>query len=374
MRVAIVGCGQLARMMAQVAPKLGIEVVFLAEPGENTDCVTGLGAVVERDPEATPEALFEALGRPQVLTVEREQVDVTLLNTLQTFCEVRPSPQAVANTQHRLREKNALSALGIPVAPFRPATDLTSLELALAALGYPAFVKGCEQGYDGKNQWRVKAPAELPQVAAEAGGQALVVEGRVDFAFEMSVIGARGPDGETVIYPPARNFHLNGTLLWSRVPAGLSGEQQATAVEYLERILNAWDYVGVLAMECFVTADAIVVNELAPRVHNSGHWSQDGAAASQFENHLRAICGLPLGGTEAQGEVAMLNLLGVAAPPADYQAPAARVHLYDKSPRPGRKMGHINWRAATAGEADALLREGLRAVYPELAPGDAGLA
>ncbi|KUJ83465.1 5-(carboxyamino)imidazole ribonucleotide synthase [Microbulbifer flavimaris] len=362
-RVGIVGCGQLAQMMAQEGRPLGIAFSFLAEGGENTGCVDGLGTVVHAREDADVEALYRAMGSPEVITAEREQVSVDLLRALEKFCPVYPRPDAFEKTQHRLREKTAITAAGLPVAPFEPANNYDEICAAVEKLGYPAFIKSCENGYDGKNQWRVDSDEALAairdEVLEQQAEQEYVVEKGIKFSREVSLIGARTADGEVRTYPLAENDHYRGTLLVSKAPAPDADEAlQRSAQEYLSTLLNAWDYVGVLAMECFVSEDGLLINELAPRVHNSGHWTLAGAETSQFENHIRAILGMPLGETHAGRPAVMINMLGVDKEPTQ---PNEGVWLYGKGLRPGRKMGHVilldDTQEALAARIDDMLAE-----------------
>ncbi|WP_226642697.1 5-(carboxyamino)imidazole ribonucleotide synthase [Microbulbifer variabilis] len=335
--IAIVGCGQLAQMMAQEGKPLGITFSFLAEKAEDAGCVEGLGTLVRLDEASNGEELFQALGCPEVITAERERVDTTLLRELQRFCPVYPDPHVFEKAQHRLREKLALTASGLPVAPFVPAQGCDELKSALDKLGYPAFIKSCENGYDGKNQWRVKDAAQLQEAIEEAQELPCVVEASVEFSCEVSLIGARSVSGEVKTYPLTENLHRQGTLLLSKAPFQ-NAQLLASARAYLQKLMDDWDYVGVLSLECFVTSEGLVVNEIAPRVHNSGHWTLAGADTSQFANHLRAILDMPLGETDCPRPAAMVNMLGVdRAPPGENQG----VWLYGKSLRRGRKMGHV---------------------------------
>lgn len=344
MRIAIVGCGQLARMLALTGWPMGFKFSFLADPGENDQCVQGLGEVVERTPSLAGEALFKALGEPCVVTVEREHVDVALLKSLQPFCKVYPEPDAIAICQHRGREKAFLNALSIPTAPFRRADCAVSLAQAVAELGLPVFVKCCEQGYDGQGQWVISSEAQLAALLAQADDlPELVVEGRVEFSSEVSLIAARNPQGQCALYPLTENYHRNGILLSSIAPADdLPEALRLQALQIAETLLQQWRYVGVLAIELFVAGDRLLVNELAPRVHNSGHWTQAAGVCSQFENHLRAIAGWGLGETIPAQYAGMVNLLGRLAPEEIAGRSNVQQHLYNKALRPGRKVGHLN--------------------------------
>ncbi len=367
MRIAIVGCGQLARMMALAGWPMDFKFSFLADPGENSQCVQGLGEVVERTPDLTGEALFKALGEPSVVTVEREHVDVALLKTLQPFCKVYPEPDAIAICQHRGREKAFLNALGIPTAPFRRADCAASLAQAVAELGFPVFVKTCEQGYDGQGQWVIRDQEQLDALLAKADElPEVVVEGRVEFSREVSLIAARNPQGQCALYPVTENDHLNGILLSSIAPADdLPEALQAQAQQIAETLLQQWGYVGVLAIELFVAGDKLLVNELAPRVHNSGHWTQTAGVCSQFENHLRAITGQGLGETVPVQYAGMVNLLGRLAPEEITGRSNVQLHLYNKALRPGRKVGHLNLSVSSR----ALLGEQIREIRQRLYDG-----
>jgi len=343
MRVAIVGCGQLARMMALAGWPMGHSFTFLAEPGEGTVCVEGLGTIVQRTPEMTGEALFEALGKPEVVTVEREHVDVPLLNTLKPFCSVSPDPDAIKYCQHRGREKTFLNSLGIQTAPFHLANNADELSTGVKALGYPVFVKTCEEGYDGYGQWVLRSDEDLNDLVAKADSlPEVVIEGRVDFCRELSLIAARNASGDCVFYPLTENLHRNG-ILWSSIaPADAPADLHAKAKEIADKVLNALGYVGVIAIEMFQAGDELIVNELAPRVHNSGHWTQGAGICTQFENHLRAICDFGLGNTTNNQHAAMVNLLGIEAPNEIVSESNVQHHVYNKSLRPGRKVGHLN--------------------------------
>lgn len=343
MRVAIVGCGQLARMMALAGWPMGHSFTFLAEPGEGTVCVEGLGNIVERTAELAGEALFEALGKPDVVTVEREHVDVALLSTLKPHCAVSPAPEAIKYCQHRGREKTFLNSLGIQTAPFHLANNAEELSAGTKALGYPVFVKTCEEGYDGYGQWVLRSDDDLNELMAKADSlPEVVIEGRIEFDRELSLIAARSASGDCVFYPMTENLHRNGILWSSLAPATAPTELHAKAKEIADKVLNAMDYVGVIAIEMFQAGDELIVNELAPRVHNSGHWTQGAGISSQFENHIRAICDSGLGITLNNQHAAMVNLLGIEAPKEIISESNVQHHVYNKSLRPGRKVGHLN--------------------------------
>lgn len=360
MRIAVIGGGQLARMMALDGLRLGIQFSFLVEPDESSQCIDGLGDkivwdlgdLLNSDDESSYRELFEALGRPQVVTVEKEAVPIEILRGLTSFAQVHPNPDAVYQTQHRAREKHLLSRLAIPTANFQVATTCAEVRAAYEVFGLPLFIKAVESGYDGKNQWQLHSLTDLENFERENPTGPWVVEQHVRFDREASLIGVRSASGEITFYPLTENLHRRGILIRSLAPApNLSAQTERNAQDYMERLLNDMNYIGVLAMECFVCGDDLLVNELAPRVHNSGHWTMDAGICSQFENHLRAIVDWPLGNTQPRGPKGMVNILG-SRDLTKYQprqpGPAwlktnSTFHWYNKTDRPGRKLGHINF-------------------------------
>ncbi|NVJ59011.1 MAG: 5-(carboxyamino)imidazole ribonucleotide synthase [Gammaproteobacteria bacterium] len=343
MRLGIIGSGQLAQMMAHAGKPLGISFAFAAESKDGAIPVEGLGDIVMINGDETAEQLFNAMGQPDVVTVEKEDVNIPLLKDMQQFCRVAPNPDAVLVTQNREREKTYLRDLGIPTVGFAMAESIADIEKAVEELGFPVIVKSVEQGYDGKNQWRLKTQDDIAEFANHYDGARVIVEQWVKFTGEVSMIAARSVSGNKAFYPLTENCHKNGILLTSKTPASdWAIELDSVAQDYLLKLMDKMDYVGVLAMECFVVDGKLLVNELAPRVHNSGHWTQEGCEASQFENHLRAIFDMPLGNTKRKTPTAMLNLLGVKVTSDDVDIDSAVVHWYNKSVRPGRKVGHIN--------------------------------
>jgi 5-(carboxyamino)imidazole ribonucleotide synthase len=300
-----------------------------------------------------------------VLTYEFENVPVDLARSLGHSVPVYPPPLALEASQDRLTEKTFFRRLGLPTAPFAPVDSRDDLARALAAVGLPALLKTRRFGYDGKGQCVVRCAADAESAWEQLGRAPLIAEGFLRFDRELSILAVRGKDGGAVFYPLVENHHAGGILQLSRAPApGLSDELQARAEDYARRVLNELDYVGVLAIEFFQQGEQLIANEMAPRVHNSGHWTIEGAQTSQFENHLRAILGLPLGSTEVPGPCAMVNLIGaVPESAALLSVPGAHLHLYGKSPRPGRKLGHVTVRAATAEIVEERLAE-IQAVLP----------
>lgn len=366
MKVAILGSGQLARMMAMASKDLGIEVCFMAMEGEGTESVDGHGEIHVISAGTPADALFEQLGKPDVITVEKEDVDTDLLRALQPFCQVHPNPDFIDITRHRNKEKRWLNSIGLATAQFGYCDDEASLRDAVAKLGLPAFVKSCEQGYDGKNQWLLRAPEAVDQHLAEIIKQPCVVEKAVDFSREISIIGIRDRSGKIAVYPAAENHHWQGTLLCSFAPAqNISPALQQQAHDAIEKVLQEGDYVGVVAMECFVTDDGLLVNELAPRVHNSGHWSMEGCDIDQFSAHLLAICGRFDGALGEVRDTAMINLLGVPAPEQFANAETWVVHMYNKAIRPRRKVGHMNLVHDSRADIRAVVCTQLQEIYTD---------
>lgn len=342
--IGILGGGQLGRMLALAAAPLGYRVHIYAPEAELI--AADVSAFVTRAAYEDRAALAAFAAAVDVITYEFENVPSETVAFLEGLKFVRPGHQALDVAQDRLSEKQFVTALGGRTAPFHVVDTLADLEAGLAALGTPAILKTRRFGYDGKGQARLHAAADAAAAFAALGGRGLILEGFVSFAAEFSIIVARGMDGSERHYPACLNRHEGGILAESRVPAaGLDPAHLEAATELVVRIADALDYVGVLACEFFACADGPVFNEMAPRVHNSGHWTIEGAETSQFEQQVRAVCGLPLGpvGLTAPA-VSMSNLLGdaVAGWAALLAEPGAHLHLYGKSEAaPGRKMGHV---------------------------------
>ena len=342
--VAIVGCGQLARMLALAGWHMGIRFSFVACNNEGTYCVEGLGPITNWVDGDNVERLYAALGEPDVVTVERESVSTDLLRDLAAYCPVYPNPDAVSVCQHRLRDKALFDELNIATAPYRAANRLTDVKAGVAELGYPVVIKAASDGYDGKAQWRLGTDADLQQLPTDENTFEWLIERRIPFDCEVSFIGARTSSGDTAYYPPTQNVHRDGILIHSSAPAGSLPESLLEVGQtYLQSLMESMDYVGVLAMECFVVENQLLVNELAPRVHNSGHWTLQASVACQFENHLRAILGLSLGSTELNHYSGIVNILGSQPDSVSLeQLPAqASLHWYNKPFAPGRKLGHF---------------------------------
>ena len=343
-KVGIIGGGQLGRMMALAAVPLGIRCQCL-DPATEAP-VTGLceQVVAANDDPAALDRLAEGV---EVVTYEFENVPVAAAKRLATLVPVFPPPAALEVAQDRLLEKNLAKRLGIPTPPYLPVDDRESLDAAVAEVGLPALLKTRRLGYDGKGQFVVRTSADVDAAWAALGGVPLILEGFVRFERELSVLAVRGRDGVAAFYPLVENHHREGILRLSLAPAPhLTPALQSEAEGYARAVLAELDYVGVLALELFEARGHLVFNEMAPRVHNSGHWTIEGAETSQFENHIRAVVGLPLGSTAPRGFSAMMNLIGSLPDIEKVCAiPGAHLHLYDKSPRPGRKLGHVTLRA-----------------------------
>jgi 5-(carboxyamino)imidazole ribonucleotide synthase len=338
--IGILGAGQLGRMLALAGYPLGLRVrVFDPTP----DAPAGQLAPQTVAGYADLAALDAFAAGLDAITYEFENVPVAAARHLARHAPVYPPPQALEAAQDRLREKTFFRELGIPTPPFLAVDSRPALEAAVGALGLPAVLKTRRLGYDGKGQALLRAPADLDAAWEALGGQALILEGYVPFQRELSILGLRGRDGAIAFYPLVENTHREGILRRSVAPAPQQSQAlQAEAEGFARRALAALDYVGLLAIELFEVDGRLLANEMAPRVHNSGHWTIEGAVCSQFENHLRSVLGLPLGSTAARGTSAMLNLIGSAPDPAALLGiEGAHLHLYGKMPRPGRKLGHV---------------------------------
>jgi 5-(carboxyamino)imidazole ribonucleotide synthase len=344
MRLGILGGGQLARMLALAGHPLGIRCVVV-DPSPHAPAAPVAEAIVAAyDDEA---ALRDLADRVDVATYEFENVPDAAARLLEARVPLRPRAEALRVAQDRLNEKETLESLGIPVAPFRAVATRAELTAAVEALGAPCILKTRRFGYDGKGQALIRAADAATLDAAWArvgeGRVPCVLEAFLRFDREASQLAVRSVDGDVRLYPLVETRHEEGILCEAHAPApGASEAMQALARDYVSRLLGHLDYVGVLALELFCVGERLYANELAPRVHNSGHWTQDGARTSQFENHVRAVLGLPLGPTECVGRSVMFNLLGDVPAVTDLLALRdARLHLYGKSPAPGRKLGHV---------------------------------
>lgn len=340
--IGILGGGQLGRMLSVAAARLGFRT-HIFEPGAApaADVAHALTTAAYDD----TDALTAFAGSVDVVTYEFENIPTAALDTLDSLCAVRPGREALRISQDRLTEKTFLQGLGLATAPFADIPDLAALETALADIGTPAILKTRRFGYDGKGQVRIAVPDQAETALADMAGAPAILEGFVDFTAEISVIAARGTTGEIACFDPGANVHKGGILRTTTVPAPLPARLRTDAVLLAGQILNALEYVGVLGVELFVTPGGLIVNEIAPRVHNSGHWTQNGCAVDQFEQHIRAVAGWPLGDGARHSDVRMENLIGDDLDRLSDLAgtPGAALHLYGKAEvKPGRKMGHVN--------------------------------
>ncbi len=341
--IGILGGGQLGRMLAVAAARLGFRV-HVYEPAADPPAaqVAARLTTAAYEDAAALQAFAAAV---DVITYEFENIPTSALDHLERLRPLRPNRRSLATSQDRVSEKGFLQFLGLTTAAYAPVDTLADLQSALIRIGTPAILKTRRYGYDGKGQQRLTAPDQAAPAFAALNGAPAILEALVPFTHEVSVIAARGLSGQITCYDPGENVHQGGILHTTTVPARLSRTQQTDAVILAGRILNALDYVGVLGVELFVTPQGLVVNEIAPRVHNSGHWTQNGCAVDQFEQHIRAIAGWPLGDGSRHSNVAMLNLIGddISGVPALAAESGTAIHLYGKTEaRPGRKMGHVN--------------------------------
>ncbi len=340
MRIGILGGGQLGALLAEQALRLGA-AVQVVDP--QVDCPAAAVAPVLAAPFDAPETT-RALEWCDAVTYEFEGVPLDVCQRLETRVPLFPGTAALEVVRDRFVEKRFLRAQGIPTAEFRPVSSPHELDSALDALGFPAVLKTRADGYDGKGQWLLSSRDDVPDALRQLGSRPAILEAFVPFDRELSLIGVCDADGELRTWAPTENAHVGGILRVSRSPArGLGASQLDTGRRWLGRICDTTDYRGVIAVELFEVQGRWLVNEIACRVHNSGHWTLDGAETSQFENHVRAVLGLPLGDTASRGSSAMVNLIGAVPSEAAVSAVSdARVYLYGKTPRPRRKLGHIN--------------------------------
>ncbi len=340
--IGILGGGQLGRMLSVAASRLGFKT-HIYEPGANPPAGQVAHAVTTA-PYEDEAALRAFAASVDVITYEFENIPTSALDLLEALRPIRPGRKALAVSQDRMSEKSFLRDLGLMTAPFADVASEAVLTAALETIGAPAILKTRRFGYDGKGQARIKSLDDAASAYADMAGAPSILEGFVNFSHEVSVIGARALNGSVACFDPGENVHLNGILHTTTVPARLSPSQRSDAVLIAAKILKALDYVGVMGVELFVTAEGLVVNEIAPRVHNSGHWTQNGCVIDQFEQHIRAVAGWPLGDGNRHSNVVMENLIGedVARIPQIAETCTA-IHLYGKAEaKPGRKMGHIN--------------------------------
>jgi 5-(carboxyamino)imidazole ribonucleotide synthase len=352
-RVGIVGAGQLGRMLALAAYPLGIECRFL---DASADAPGGQLAPIRVAALDDASAIAALAREVDVLTFDIENVPVVALEAAAAIVPVRPGPGIVALGQDRLAEKRLFASLGMPTAAHVAIESSADLAAAATKLGWPVVLKARRLGYDGRGQRIARSDAELSAAWDALGRPPAIAEGWVDFERELSLIGVRGSADAIRFYALTENRHRDGMLDTSLAPYA-DAKLQAQAEAWMTAMLRQHDYRGVLTIEFFLTARGLIANEIAPRVHNSGHWTIEGAETSQFENHLRAILDLPLGATDTRGVVAMVNLIGRVPPRADLLAVAGlHLHDYGKAPRPGRKVGHCTLLDRDRGALSARLK------------------
>lgn len=341
--IGILGGGQLGRMLSVAAARLGLRT-HIYEPGANPPAADVAHAVTTAAYDDVT-ALTAFANAVDLVTYEFENIPTEALDIIEAITPIHPNRRALGTSQDRLTEKKFLEGIGLQVAPFADITDAASLDTALANIGTPSILKTRRFGYDGKGQSRLNTPKDAATALSDMANAPAVLEGFVNFSVEISIIAARNPQGQIACYDPGENIHRDGILHTTTVPAKIPARLRTDAVLLAAKILNTLDYVGVMGVELFVTPQGLIVNEIAPRVHNSGHWTQNGCAVDQFEQHIRAIAGWPLGDGMRHSDVVMENLIGedVDQIPTLAKEPNCAIHLYGKvETKVGRKMGHIN--------------------------------
>jgi 5-(carboxyamino)imidazole ribonucleotide synthase len=346
-KVGVLGGGQLGRMLALAGVPLGTRFTFF-DPSEDA-CAGDVGDLVVGRYDNTA-ALDRFIEQIDVVTYEFENVPVSAAEYVAARRPLWPPSSVLHVAQDRLREKEFFQSLGIPTAPFVAVDSLDDLHDAVEKIGLPGVLKTRTLGYDGKGQFRLQSEEDIEEAWDALGDVPLIYEGFVSFTRELSILGVRSQAGETAFYPLVENTHSEGILRLSVAPApSVTPDVQKLANDYAARVLNEFGYVGVLAIELFDTPNGLLANEMAPRVHNSGHWTIEGAETSQFENHMRAVCGFTLGDTSMVGYATMLNLIGtLPQPDVVLSQPHTHLHLYGKREAPRRKVGHITVRAPDA--------------------------
>lgn len=364
--IGVLGAGQLARMLALAGMPLGFKFLYV-DPSHSSPASWLGEQIVAPFEDAT--ALQKLADSSDLITYEFENIPVSVVRKLAQTRSVFPPPIALESSQDRLLEKQFFNQHGIDTAPFYPVDDQASLEHAIAVLKLPLILKTRRFGYDGKGQFLVKSLEDAITAFNQLGQKGIIAEGFVKFDRELSCIAVRGIDGATFFYPLVENFHHQGILRLSLAPALVhNSDLNLQASAQVGRILQALDYVGILAVEFFEKEGRLIANEMAPRVHNSGHWTIEGAETSQFENHIRAVAGLPLGDPKPRGFSAMINIIG-SMPDATkvLKIPGAHLHDYGKEPRAGRKLGHLTIRADSLEELNRTLQENLNLLPLETA-------
>jgi 5-(carboxyamino)imidazole ribonucleotide synthase len=359
MHVGIVGAGQLGRMLALAGFPLGVRCLFLDRGADSPGAQVAPSLIGDLE---DPALLAELASRSDVVTFDWENISGSALKPLEKITQVRPPRAALEVSQDRLAEKALFTRLKIPVAAHCAIDSREDLVRAIEKIGVPGVLKTRRLGYDGKGQYVLHAAEDLDKAWAAIGGAGLIYEKFQNFSREVSLVGARSASGQTVFYPLSSNTHAGGILRYSIAPF-INARLEHSARLYLKRVMNALGYIGVLTIEFFVVRGSLVANEMAPRVHNSGHWTIEGCVTSQFENHLRAVCDMPLGSTRALGHTAMINFLGLM-PDRDslLKIDGLAYHDYGKTPRPGRKLGHCTILKRLPKERDKALSNTLKSI------------
>lgn len=356
MNVGVLGGGQLGQMLGIAGARLGMRFRFLDPNPESPARIAGELTVADYDDAAALRAFVDGL---DVVTYEFESIPVDAVEALRSRVAVLPSVNALKVAQDRVLEKRCFQHMGIRTAPSRDVVSRGDLEKAAHEIGLPAVLKTRRLGYDGKGQVVIRDDSALADAWEKLGGVPLILEQLIEFDRELSIIAARSRTGDMVFYPLVENVHDEGILSCSFAPADVAESKTRMARDYVRRLMSGFDYVGVLALEMFETGDKLIANEIAPRVHNSGHWTIEGSETSQFENHVRAVCGRELGGTAATGNSAMVNVIGTEPDLARIESVAgAHVHMYGKLPSPRRKLGHVT----VVGDDAANVRERARRI------------
>ncbi len=354
MKIGVLGAGQLGRMLAIAAYPLGHQMAFTAN-SKNEPAVLLGQTFLNNDKQDANEQLTNA---SEVITYESENIAVDIVKEISKKTPVYPGAKSLFTTQHRGREKAIFDKLGIPCAPYQMVNSLADLKESVETVGLPAILKTATEGYDGKGQFLIHTKDQIDKAWQSMNGVQAILEGFVSFKRELSLIAVRTMDNNHKYYPLVENTHHNGILRLTIAPAeNISAKVQDQAEHYMQTLLDEMGHVGVLTIELFETTEGLIVNEMAPRVHNSGHWSIEGARTSQFENHVRAITGSPLGETDClQQYCAMINIIGEHGPVEKVlELRNAHLHLYGKTERKGRKLGHITITASTLNEFNTTL-------------------
>jgi len=356
MKIGILGSGQLGRMLALSAYPLGHQMRFLASSAEDPSSL--LGNIFIQN--GSHEIIDDFANNSDVVTYESENTAVNIVKEISQKTTVYPSAKSLYTSQHRGREKSLFDKLNIPCAPYQMVNNLSELKIAVKKIGLPAILKTATDGYDGKGQFLIKSDSQLDQAWKSMSDVESILEGFVNFKRELSLVAVRGKDNSHEYYPLVENSHHNGILRLTIAPAqNISPKLQQKAEFYMRSLLDEMNHIGVLTIELFETDSSLVINEMAPRVHNSGHWTIEGARTSQFENHIRAITEAPLGETSCTHKYsAMINIIGEQGPiDKALSLKNAHLHLYNKTEREGRKLGHITITSNTLDELNTSLEE-----------------